>query len=30
MIATTATRNDTLTNDPSSVKNDRSLFARIW
>ena len=29
MIATTATRNATLTMMPSSVKNDRSLFARI-
>ena len=29
MIATTATRNVTETMMPSSVKNERSLFARI-
>jgi hypothetical protein len=30
MIATTATRNVTDTMTPRSVKNDRSLLARIW
>src|SRR5262245_52861650 len=30
MMAMTATRNATLTMMPSSVKNDRSLLARIW
>ena len=30
ITATTATRNATLTMMPSSVKNERSLFARIW
>src|SRR5262245_39557304 len=30
ITATTATRNATLTMTPSSVKNERSLLARIW